>query len=189
MARKTLLALTFVALCASPAQVVALADTVSTAAALTKMEQSDLGRVRPCQMMKMNGDGFVGKVGNMSYAIRCFSVGGQLASCDIMALEAATLLDLERTGQSTFAALTNKLENESGTRPENTKCLRLAESAPANMSPDQLGRNVDRRSGPSGTARCCSIERAGCSPRSLYVRLHSAREISIVRIRSESEAR
>ena len=109
---------------------------------LTKMEQSDLHRVRACQMMKMNGGGFVGKAGDMSSAVRCFSVGGQLGSCFEMAVQAASFLELERTGQSTFAEMTNQLEGKSDAKPEDLNGLSLAESAPANMSPDQLGRTV-----------------------------------------------
>ncbi len=121
---------------------VALADSVSTAATLAKMEQSDLSRVQACRMMKMHGDGFIGKVGNLSYAIRCFSVGDQLTSCEMMAVNAATFLDLERRSQSRFAALTNKIENDSGASLEEINGLSLAESAPVNTSPDQFGRNV-----------------------------------------------
>jgi hypothetical protein len=136
---KTLLALILAALCATPAP----ADTVSTAAALAKMEQADLARVGCNTRLDFIGwDGFVGRAKNMNHAIRCFSIYDQLASCAVMAVQAATFLDLERTGQSTFAATTNDLENKSGTSADDMDGLSLAESAPANMSPDQLGRYV-----------------------------------------------
>jgi hypothetical protein len=75
-------------------------------------------------------------------ATQCFSVGNLLLSCFDIANQAATFLDLERTGQSTFAALANELENKGGTSAEAMEGLSLAESAPASMSSDQLGRNV-----------------------------------------------
>lgn len=124
------------------ARVAALANPVSTAAAVNKAEQSDVSRVRACRMMKAPADGIIGPVGNMSYAIRRFSVAGQLGSCAIMAITAATYLDLERTGQTTFAALTSKIESESGGTAAESSGLSLAESARASMSADQLGRYV-----------------------------------------------
>lgn len=124
------------------AHVAALADSMSTVQVIGKMYTSDKSRVLACRKLTKPADGIVGKVGNMSSAIRCFSVVGQLASCFETAIQAATFLDLERTGQSSFAATTSDLENKSGSNTADFDGLSLAESAPANMSSDQLGRTV-----------------------------------------------
>jgi hypothetical protein len=111
------------------------------------MEMSDLVRYG-CNTRRdfIGAEGLVhGKAKNMSQAIRCLSNGERFLSCADTAISAATWLDLVRSGQTTFAELTNKFENGSARQGEDIDGLSLAESAPANMSPDQLGRTVYRQ--------------------------------------------
>jgi hypothetical protein len=89
----------------------------------------------------MHGDGVIGKAGDINAAVRCFSVSGQLASYEMMAVNAATYLDIVRSGQTTFPVLTDKIESAKGARSEEMNGLSLAESAPTNVSSDQLGRS------------------------------------------------
>jgi hypothetical protein len=79
------------------------------------MERSDFARVGCDTRLDFIGwDGFVGKAKNLSHAIRCFSIWNQLGSCVMMGVQAASFLDLERTGQTTFAARTNELAEAEG---------------------------------------------------------------------------
>ena len=140
--RKTLLALTLVATFSAFTCAAALADSVATAAALTKMELAD-SRPSPSVPDDEIARRRHHREGRRYRRRHSLLLGrGQLASCVMMAVNAATYLDLERSGQTTFAALTDKLESQSGARAEAINGLNLAESAPANVSPDQLGRSV-----------------------------------------------
>lgn len=79
--------------------------------AISKMWSADLARIPACQRFKQSGDGIIGKVNDMKEAIACWSAGDHVASCGSMAVQAASWLDLVRTGQTTFAELTIEVEN------------------------------------------------------------------------------
>jgi hypothetical protein len=126
MIRKTLLALTFAALCATPA----LADQPSLAAvkAIENSERVVLTRV--CQESKLK---------NWDYAVRCYAVSQQLNVCIFLATNAGTYRDLKNEGQTTYPELQAKLDNASGAdvvTEENG--LSLTELAPATLPSGQL---------------------------------------------------
>lgn len=133
---------------AASAQVTASSDArvSQDVQAISKMVddawEADLKRIPACHLFKQSGDGFIGKVNNMKEAIACWSAADHVASCGSMALQAASSLDLVRTGQTTFAELTSETENKPGAGADETNGLSLAESAPAAMSPLQLGRAI-----------------------------------------------
>ena len=110
--------------------------------AISKMWSADLARIPACQRFKQSGDGIIGKVNDMKEAIACWSAGDHVASCGSMAVQAASWLDLVRTGQTTFAELTIEVENKPGAGADETNALSLAESAPATISPLQLGQTI-----------------------------------------------
>lgn len=126
MIRKTLLALTLAALCATPA----LADQSSLAAvkAIENSERVVLTRV--CQESELK---------NWDYAVRCYAVSHQLNDCIFLATNAGTYRDLKNTGQTTYPELQAKLDNASGAdvvTEENG--LSLTELAPATLASGQL---------------------------------------------------
>ncbi len=112
--------------------------------AISKMWDADLNRIPACQRFKQSGDGIIGKVNDMKEAIACWSAADHVASCGSMAFQASSWLDLVRTRQTTFAELTNEIENAHNppAGASETDALSLAESAPAAMSPLQLGRAI-----------------------------------------------
>lgn len=121
----------------------ALADGVSRAAAIDNMWKQDYQKIQACQTMKIkeNDSNFtqmVGHVTNMNTAVHCWSISAQLMACYNLALQAGSALEIERSGQSTFAELEDKALNHSGDDGHFAQGLSLVEHAPKNMSPDQL---------------------------------------------------
>jgi hypothetical protein len=125
----------------------AFADGVSSSAsALHVMWQQDYQKIRACQMIQSEEDGsllheMLGKVDSMKTAIHCWSVNGQLTECYGIALQAGTVLEIERSGRFTFA----ELESKAGHDKNFAEGLSLAEVAPKSMSPYTLTMTTYKR--------------------------------------------
>jgi len=89
-----------------------------------------------------SGSGNEYRANNMSAAVRCSSISDQLGSCVTLAVGAGTDLELRRTGQTTFAELENEVDNARSGATNAAESLGLAETALANVSPDQLARDI-----------------------------------------------
>jgi hypothetical protein len=125
MIRKTLLALTFAALCATPA----LADQPSLAAVKAIENSEGVVLTRVCQESKVR---------NWDYAVRCYAVSQQLNVCIFLATRAGTYRDLKNTGQTTYPELQAKLDNARADVVAEENGLSLTELAPATLPSGQL---------------------------------------------------
>jgi hypothetical protein len=79
------------------------------------MEMPVLAQV--CQAARLGSgaiNGTASKLKSMSYAVRCYSISGELNSCYLLAAAAGTYLDLERTGQKSFAEMAHGLDTARG---------------------------------------------------------------------------
>jgi len=95
--------------------------------------------------LQTSGSGGEYRVKNLSDAIRCQSIPNQLTICVMLATGAATYLDMKRTGQHSFGELETAIDNAHGGDPHAFSELSLAETAPANISPDQLALDIYRQ--------------------------------------------